>query len=125
LLSRFVAMTIMPDYRVCLYADALKNSGSAAKSQVMHLIRLIESQRDQRDIKWSWLLLFSDQEPPELINRFVEDFGNKDIGLGCIDVSTGKVVASRNQLGRSLTRQMRLNKLIEDLKKRKRGQTGM
>jgi hypothetical protein len=125
LLSRFVAMTIMPDYRVCLYADALKDSGSAAKSQVMRLIRLIETQRDQRDIKWSWLLLFSDQEPPELVNRFVEDFGNKDIGLGCIDVSTGKVVASRNQLGRSLTRQMRLNKLIEDLKKRKRGQTGM
>lgn len=125
LLSRFVAMTIMPDYRVCLYADTLKDSGSAAKSQMMRLIRLIETQRDQRDIKWSWLLLFSDQEPPELVSRFVEDFGNKDIGLGCIDVSTGKVVASRNQLGRSLIRQMRLNKLIRDLKKGKFGSTRM
>jgi hypothetical protein len=125
LLSRFLAMTVMPDYRVCLYASELKDSGSAAKSHVMRLIRLIETQRDQKDIKWSWLLLFSDQEPPELVNRFVEDFGNKDIGVGCIDVSTGKVVTSRNQLGRSLTNQMRLNKLIKDLRKRKRAQTGM
>jgi hypothetical protein len=125
LLSRFVAMTIMPDYRVCLYANELKDSGSAAKSQVMRLIRLIETQRDQRDIKWSWLLLFSEQEPPELVNRFVEDFGNKDIGIGCIDVGTGKVVTSRNQLGRSLTNQMRLNKLMKDLKKRKRGRNDM
>jgi hypothetical protein len=125
LLSRFVAMTIMPDYRVCLYANTLRESGSAAKSQIMRLIRLIETQRDQKDIKWSWLLLFSDQETPELVNRFVEDFGNKDIGMGCIDVNTGKIVTSRNQLGRSLTRQMRLNKLIQDLRKRKRGQTGM
>lgn len=120
LLSRFVAVTIMPNYQVCLYAHGIKSIGSEAKSQIARSIRIIETQRDQKDFKWSWLLLFSAQEPPELVSRFVEDFGNKDIGIGCIDVSTGKIVTSRNQLGRSLANQMRLNRLMRDLRKRRR-----
>ena len=125
LLSRFVAVTIMPNYEVCLYAHGIKNAGSEAKSGIMRLIRIIETQRDQKNIKWSWLLLFSDQEPPELVSRFVQDFGNRDVGIGCIDVSTGRIVTSRNQLGKSLANQMRLNKLIRDLGKRKQGFSGM
>ncbi len=125
LLSRFMAVTIMPNYEVCLYAHAIKNAGSEAKSGIMRLIRIIETQRDQKNIKWSWLLLFSDQEPSELVSRFVQDFGNKDVGVGCIDVSTGRIVTSRNQLGRSLANQMRLNKLIRDIRKQKQGLPGM
>ena len=29
----------------------------------MRLVRIIETQRDQKDIKWSWLLLFSEDDP--------------------------------------------------------------
>lgn len=120
LLSRFVAMTIMPNYEVCLYAHDIGNSGSEAKSRIMRLIRIIETQRDQKNIKWSWLLLFSDQEPSSSISRLIETFGNKDVGIGCIDVVTGRMVASPNQLGKSLSNQMRFHRLIGDLNKRKR-----
>jgi hypothetical protein len=120
LLSRFVAVTIMPNYEVCLYADVVKNSAGEAKSAIMRLVRIIETQRDEKNIKWSWLLLFSSEEPSELVTRFVQDFGNKDVGIGCIDVGTGKIVTSRNQLGRSLANQMRLNKLMADLRKKQR-----
>lgn len=119
LLSRFVAFTMMPDYRVCLYASEARGSGSEAKSHLMRLIRIIETQRDEKDIKWSWLLLFTEHEAPETLSRTIQTFGNKDIGLGCIEVETGKMITSPNQLGKSLGNQMRLGRLIRDLNRKK------
>jgi hypothetical protein len=120
LLSRFVAMTIMPNYDVCLYAHDIGSAGSEAKSRIMRLIRIIETQRDQKNIKWSWLLLFSDQEPGTSASRLIETFGNRDVGIGCIDVATGRIITSPNQLGKSLSNQMRFHRLMRDLSKRKR-----
>jgi hypothetical protein len=118
LLSRFVAVTLMPNYEVAMYAHEVGDS-AGAKDRVTHLVRVIEKLRDEKNIKWSWLLLFDDGEPPSAVARFVEEFGNKDVGIGCIDTSTGRMLTSKNQLGASLARQMRLNHLIRDLNKRR------
>jgi hypothetical protein len=120
LLSKFVAVTVMPNYEVAMYAHEVGNF-DGAKTRVMRLIRVIETMRDEKNIKWSWLLLFSDEEPPSAVARFIEDFGNKDIGVGCVDISTGQMITSKNQLGRSLVRQIRLHQLISDLNKRRAG----
>jgi hypothetical protein len=117
LLSRFVAFTIMPNYKVCMYAHWL--DGSHAREKVMRLLRVVETQRDQNDIKWSWLLLLSDEPAPESVNKLIGDFGNKDVGLGYVNISTGEIRTSPNQLGRSMANQMRLNRLILDLRRRK------
>ena len=117
LLSRFVAFTLMPNYNVCLYAcmlDAEKNS----RVDVMRWVRILETQRDQKDIKWSWLLLLTENDPSSSTAGLIEQFGNKDIGIGCINVVTGRVITSPNQLGRSLTGQMRMNRLIQDIRRR-------
>jgi hypothetical protein len=118
LLSRFVAMTIMPNYKVCLYAHDLRNHERMQRSHLMRLIRIIESQRDQKDIKWSWLLLFHNQELPISLTRVIEEFREKDVGIGSIDVGGGKLITSPNQLGRSLARQMRMQHLMEDFRRR-------
>lgn len=123
LLSRFVAMTLMPNYEVCLYAHDMRDPDRAQRSHVMRLIRIIETQRDQKNIKWSWLVLFCNQELPASLSRVIEEFGNKDVGIGCIDVGTGKLITSPNQLGRSLANQMRLKHLIRDLRRRTRSQS--
>ena len=118
LLSRFVAMTIMPNYNVCLYAYDLRNQERMQRSHLMRLIRIIGSQRDRKNIKWSWLLLFHNQELPPSLTRVIEEFGEKDLGLGSIDVGAGKLTTSSNQLGRSLARQMRMQHLMKDLRRR-------
>jgi len=118
LLSRFVAVTLMPNYEVALYAHEVGDS-EGAKTRVTRLVRVIENLRDEKNIKWSWLLLFNDGAPPSSVASFIEEFGNKDVGIGCIDTSTGRITISKNQLGVSLAKQMRLNQLIRDLKKRR------
>jgi len=117
LLSKFVAFTLMPNYNVCLYAcmlDAERNN----RADVMRRVRILETQRDQKDIKWSWLLLLAENDPPSATATLIEEFGNKDIGIGCINIVTGRVITSPNQLGRSLTGQMRMNRLIQDIRSR-------
>jgi len=113
LLSRFMAYTVMPNYNVCMYAQWVDES--RAREHVMRLLRIVETQRDQKDIKWSWLLLLGNEPPPESVNRLISQFGNKDIGLGYVNTSTGEMSTSPNRLGASMANQMRLNRLVRDL----------
>jgi hypothetical protein len=116
--SRVFAVTVLPDYHVCMYA--LDLDAEKGKTQAMRLVRLIESVSDERNIKWSWLLFFSRKEPSDDLKRYIEHFGNKQVGLGCIDISTGNMISSQNQLGRSLQKQMRLNQFVRGLSKSRR-----
>ena len=93
--------------------------GSRAREHVMRLLRIVETQRDQKDIRWSWLLLLSNEPPPDSVNRLIGQFGNRDIGLGYLNTSTGEMSASPNQLGSSMANQMRLKRLVSDLRRRK------
>lgn len=104
----------MPNYNVCMYANLVDRTD--ARAQMMRLIRIIETQRDERDVKWSWLLLFGDEPPPDSVNRIIQDFRNRDIGLGYINTISGEMSTSSNQLGRSMSNQMNLKRLMRDLR---------
>ena len=117
LLSRFLAITVMPNYNVCMYAQWV--DASHAREQVMRLLRVVETQRDQKDIRWSWLLLLSDGPAPDSVNNIISHFSNRDVGLGYVNITNGELSVSPNQLGRSMANQMRLNRLVSDLQRRK------
>ena len=117
LLSRFMAYTVMPNYNTCMYTQWV--DGSRAREQVMRLLRIVETQRDQKDIKWSWLLLLSNEPAPDSVNKIISDFRNRDIGLGYVNIINGEMSTSPNQLGRSMANEMRLKRLVSDLRRRK------
>jgi len=117
LLSRFLAYMVMPNYNVCMYVQWL--DASHAKEHVMRLLRIIETQRDEKNIKWSWLILLGDEPAPESAKRLITEFEKRDIGLGYVDTLTGETNTSPNPLGRSMTNQMKLNRLTNDLRRRK------
>jgi len=117
LFSKMFAITVMPDYQVRMYAARLEKKGG--KSQMMRLVRLVESARDAERVSWTWLLLFGDRLSEDL-TRYIEHFGNKEVGIGCIDLSTGTLIHSPNQLGKSLRSQMKLNEFVRNLTKKHR-----
>jgi len=117
LLSRFLAYTVMPNYNVCMYAQWV--DGSRGKEHVMRLLRIVETERDQKDIRWSWLLLLGNEPAPASVNKLISEFGNRDIGLAYVNTSTGEMSTSPNRLGASMANQMRLNRLVIDLQRRK------
>ena len=85
----------------------------------MRLLRIIETQREKKNIKWSWLLLLGDENPPDSVSKIMLEFGNRDIGLGYVNTLSGEMRTSQNQLGRSMANQMHLNHLIRDLRRRR------
>jgi hypothetical protein len=85
----------------------------------MRLLRVVETQREQKDIKWSWLLLLSDEPAPDSVNKIIGDFRNREIGLGYVNIINGEMATSPNQLGRSMANRMKLNRLTNDLRRRK------
>jgi len=117
LLSRMFSYMVMPNYNACMYVQRLEVFH--AKEHLMRLLRIIETQRDQKDIKWSWLLLLGEEPAPDSANKVILQFGNREIGLGYINTLTGEMSTSPNQLGRSMANQMRLNRLTSDLRRRK------
>ena len=117
LLSRFFAYTVMPNYNTCFYTQWI--DGSRPREQVMRLLRVVETQREQNDIKWSWLLLLSDEPATDSVNKIISDFRNRDVGLGYVNIINGEMTVSPNQLGRSMANHMKLNRLTSDLRRRK------
>ena len=117
LLSRMLSYMVMPSYNVCMYIQWL--DASHAKDHIMRLLRIIETQRDQKEIKWSWLLLLGDEPAPESAKKLITQFGNRDVGLGYVNILTGETSTSPNQLGRSMANQMRLSRLTGDLRRRR------
>ena len=118
LLSRFFAVTMMPNYSVCMYVDMLDSAERNSKNRMLRDVRVIETQADRKNIKWSWLLMLGEDEPDTSVVRFIEEFGNEGVGVGYLNIVNGSIITSSNQLGKSMKAQMRLGRLIADLRKR-------
>jgi len=119
MLSQFFAWTVLPNYKVALYARSVKDSASFLRSSLLELIQEIRKEFEKYGLKWAWLVLFFEGDPPERIRSAIEDYQKSDIGIGTVNAYSGSVVVSNNVLGRSLTRQMRLHKLVSELEYRK------
>jgi hypothetical protein len=117
-LSKILAVTVMPNYNVCMYGDQINSSEPDLRGKILRLVRVIETQRDKENIKWSWLVLLGEDDPPENVIKLVNEFGNKDVGIAFVNIRSGSVIASPNQLGRSMLNQMRLKHLVRDMRAR-------
>jgi hypothetical protein len=115
LLSRFFAWTVLPNYKVSLYARASRNSANMLRRDIIELLQVIRKDIEKRELKWAWLVLFLEGNPSSQVASFVESYNNNDIGIGTVNTYSGSVLVSNNLLGRSLLRHMRLDKLVSRL----------
>jgi hypothetical protein len=119
ILSRLFAWTVLPNYRVSLYAEAVENSKNIAAGRLVELLRFIRRDMEKRGLKWAWLVLFLEGDPPTQVARSIETYDKNDIGIGSVNAQSGSVLVSNNLLGRSLVRQMRLDRLVPRLERGK------
>jgi len=119
ILSRLFAWTVLPNYTVSLYAEAVRNSKDIVGGRLVELLRFIRRDMEKRGLKWAWLVLFLEGDPPSQVARSIETYDKNDIGIGGVNVHSGNVLVSNNLLGRSLVRQMRLDRLVPRLERGK------
>jgi len=115
ILSRFFAWTVLPNYKVSLYARAVRNTTTFLRGNLIEFLKVIKKDLESRGMKWAWLVLLFDGDPPDRISSMVQEYSKNDIGIGCINAYSGNMVVSNNVLGRGLIKQMRLHKLVSEL----------
>jgi len=111
LLSRFLAWTVLPNYSVSLFCvdegSALLTTEKVRKN-VDTVARIIKDE----DLKWAWLVFFSDRDFPPPIVSFISRYDKRELGLAAASTSSRQVVLSNNQVGRSIGKQLKLRKTI-------------
>jgi hypothetical protein len=122
LLSRFFAWTVLPNYKVSLYAKTVRDQANFLRGSLTELLQLIRKSIERSDLKWAWLVLFFEGDPPSRISTLVEEYNKNDIGIASVNAYSGSVLTSNNLLGKALIQQMRLNKLVSELEHSKRKQ---
>jgi hypothetical protein len=115
LLSRFFAWTVLPNYKVSLYARAVRDSANLLRGNLIELLQVIRKDMEKRDLKWAWLVLFFEAAPPSQIASLVESYNKNDIGIGTVNAYSGNVLVSNNLLGRSLSKHIGLDRLVSRL----------
>ena len=119
ILSQFFAWTVLPNYKVSLYAKAVRDSAQFLRGNLMEFLRLIKKDMNERGFKWTWLVLLFEGDTPSRISSIIEEYGENDVGIGCVNAYSGSVLVSNNLLGRSLLQHMRLKHLVSGLERSK------
>jgi hypothetical protein len=119
ILSRFFAWTVLPNYKVSLYAQAVRDSRNFVRGRLVELLRFVRRDVEKRGLKWAWLVLFFEGDLPSAIASSIETYDKNDIGIASVNAYSGNVLVSNNQLGRSLVRHMRLDRLVSGLERGK------
>jgi hypothetical protein len=110
-LSRFFAWTVLPNYSVSLFCV---DEGTAllTTEKVRKGVDTVTRITKDEDLKWAWLVFFSNRDLPPPIVSFISRFDKKELGLAAASTSSRQVVLSANQVGRSIGRQLKLGKAI-------------
>jgi len=122
LLSQFFAWTVLPNYKVSLFAKAVRDQANFLRGNLTELIQLIARNMERNGLKWAWLVLFFEGDPPSRVSTLIEEYNRNEIGLGSVNTYSGAVLTSNNLLGKALVKYMRLNKLVSEVEDSKRKQ---
>ena len=122
LLSKFFAWTVLPNYKVSLYAKAVRDQANFLRGSLAELLQLISKNMERSDLKWAWLVLLFEGDPPVRISTLIEEYNKNDIGIASVNTYSGSVLTSNNLLGRALVKHMKLDKLVSELEHSKRKQ---
>lgn len=110
-LSRFFAWTVLPNYHVALFCvDEGKTLLSIDRLRTR--IEIVTRVTDRDELKWSWLVVFSDRALSPQIVSFVSRYDRKELGLAIASTTSKQIVPSSNQVGRSIVKQLRLRKAL-------------
>lgn len=112
ILSQFFAWTVLPNYKVSLFAKAVTNPAQFLRGNLIEMLRLIKRNMEKHNFKWAWLILLFEGDPPDRISSLIEEYSENDVGIGSVNAYSGKVIVSNNVLGRSLLKHMRLEQLV-------------
>lgn len=124
MLSKFFAWTVLPNYKVSFYVRVVRDSANFQRRNLLALLNVLSNEMERQNLKWVWLVLLFEGDPPERIGSLVQEYSKKEIGIGCVNASSGAVVVSKNVLGSSLVKHLGLQYLVSKYERKSRKGSG-
>ena len=118
-LSRFFSSTVLPDYSVSLFCVD-ETSGPTLTAEKLHkkmdaVLHFIQEEGE----KWAWLVVFSGRELPPSVVAYASRYDRRELGLAVASTTSGQIIVSNNQIGRSIKKQLKLPKVLERFQRAK------
>jgi hypothetical protein len=106
LLSRLFAYFSLPSYNVALFAMHVPEDGFNLED----LRKAVMSRAEDRNIKWTWLVLIRSGKFPDGLVKTVDGFDEQGLGISLVNLADQDVDTSSNILGRKALSLVRIFK---------------
>jgi hypothetical protein len=110
-LSRFAAWTILPNYAVGLFC-VNEGEGPLNTEKLRKRMDLVSRISEREGFHWTWLILLSDRDVAPGVLSFVSRYDKRELGVAVGSTSSGQIVVSNNQIGKSIVKQLGLSKAL-------------
>lgn len=111
LISRFFAWTVLPNYSVALFCTDESDNTIGMETLRARIDQVSKISRDG-ELQWAWLVMFSSRSIPPSVASYVSRYEKRELGVAVASTSSGQVVLSSNQIGKSIEKHLRLSKAL-------------
>ncbi len=103
LFSRFLAVFVLPNYRVGCFVRA----GPLDRGGFWEVVAAAEKEAEREGMHWAWLVLVNETSFPGQVRRAVEPFDRPNLGVTLVELGPNRLIPSDSYLGRSMVRHVR------------------
>ncbi len=117
-MSRFFAWSALPNYDVALLCWSKSQTHENLTPEKFR--KIIDDSLfllKQKELKWVWLILFQSSPLQTWAVSQVSRHDRQELGISLVCTTSGQVVVSANQVGRSIQKHIGLNRLMEKIAK--------
>jgi len=103
LLSRLFSFLLNPNYSVSCFVLSTKPARKSDQKFIIRVLATIKSYMKNKEVKWSWLFVFSTEKMQNLKN-IIQKIDDKTIGVALIDINSREIFHSNSYLGKQAKR---------------------
>lgn len=103
LLSRLFSFLLNPNYSVSCFILSTKPTIKLDQKFLTRVLTAIRSYMKSKEIKWSWLFIFSSEKMPDLKSK-IQKIDDQIIGIALIDVDSREIFHSNSYIAKQAKR---------------------
>jgi hypothetical protein len=102
-LSRLFSFLLNPNYSVSCFILSTKSVRKLDQNSLRKVLAAIRSYMKKKEIKWSWLFIFSTEKMQSLRNM-IQKMDDQTIGVAFVDINSKEIFHSNSYLGKQAKR---------------------
>jgi hypothetical protein len=103
MLSKLFSFLLNPNYSVSCFVLSAKSEEKLDQGLLIRVLATIRSYMKRKEIKWSWLFIFSSKRKQDL-SKMIQKIDDPNLGVVLVDVNSREIFHSNSYLGKQAKR---------------------